>query len=108
VLVSDISLELEDTFGEDWLLNQLGIRTSPEGVVIQLHPEAKAFSVLMKNDRIVNWPVEKNLQSNLLELQIDRNGRLIELSLEKENGEFFPIYRLFPKEINPLTEKWKA
>ena len=107
-LLSEIGIELEGTLGEDWLLHQLGVRTSPEGVVLQLHPEAKAISVLMKNDRIVNWPVEKNLQSDLLELQIDRNGRLIELSLEKEIGDFFPVYRLNLKEINPLTEKWKA
>lgn len=107
-LLSDIGIRLDFTFGEDWLLHQLGIRTNHEGWINQIHPDSKAHSVLTKNDRFVNWPVEKNSETNLLELQIDRNGRFLEVSLEKENGEYFPVYRLHPKEINLLTEKWKA
>ncbi|OOG78579.1 hypothetical protein [Algoriphagus sp. A40] len=107
-LLNEIGIEIQETFGEDWLLHQLGIRTSSEGEITQIHPESRAFFTLMKNDRIINWPIEKPLDSNPLKLQIDRFGRFLELNVFLENGNFFPVYRLFPKELNSLSEKWMA
>ncbi len=107
-LLSDLGIGLEFTFGEDWMLHDLGIRTNSEGLISQIHPESKAYSHVMKNDRIINWPVEKKPETDFVNLQIDRNGRFLELTFEKENSGFFPEFTLSQKEINPLTEKWKA
>lgn len=107
-LLDEIGIEMPKTFGEDWLLHQMGIRANSEGVITQIHAESRAFFTLMKNDRIINWPIEKPSDSILLKLQIDRNGRFLELDISQENGNFFPLYRLLPKEINSLTAKWMA
>ncbi|HSF54523.1 MAG TPA: hypothetical protein VLA71_12260, partial [Algoriphagus sp.] len=107
-LLYEIGIEMQETFGEDWLLHQLGIRTNSEGEITQLHPDSKAVFILMKNDRILNWPIEKPMDSNPLKLQIDRYGRFLELEVYQENGNFFPVYQLLLKEVNSLSEKWMA
>ncbi|GAA0878026.1 PDZ domain-containing protein [Algoriphagus jejuensis] len=107
-LLAEMEIALETTFGEDWLVHQLGIRTNADGLIMQLHPDSKAFSTLMKNDRIVDWPVEKSGVSECLPLHIERNGRVLELTLDIENSDFFPNYRLASKNSSTLLEKWKG
>lgn len=107
-LLSEIGIELLETISEDWLLHHLGIRASSEGIITQLHPDSRAALALMKNDRIVNWPLENDPASQSVNIRIDRNGRLLEFTLNREATNFFPIYRLLPKEPNQLTAKWSA
>lgn len=107
-LLTEIGISLEETYGEDWVLHELGIRTNPVGIISQLHPDSNAFFSLMKNDRIVNWPMEKAIESRPLQLQIERNGRMLEVSLPEESGSFFPLYQLSQKESNPVRENWRA
>ena len=107
-LLNEIGIKLEETISEDWLLHKLGIRTSDDGVVSQLHPDSNAFFILMKNDRILNFPVDKRAESTVLNLQISRNGRILNLDVPSENGNFYPPYQLSQKEAKPTTERWKA
>jgi predicted metalloprotease with PDZ domain len=103
---AEIGLQLEATCGEDWLLHESGIRTTAEGVILQLHPESKASFVLMRNDQITSWPLPKPSHGDLFEINIERGGRSLTLSFQLENGNFFPTYRLFEAEKNDLRIKW--
>jgi predicted metalloprotease with PDZ domain len=107
-LLSDLGITLVEEYTENWLLHQAGIRTNPEGVILQIHPYSQAYKRLMYNDRILAWPLEKDSEEGEIPLHIDRNGRRIVLTLPKQNDSFFPLRRLFLNKSNPLTEKWKA
>ncbi|WP_035455795.1 hypothetical protein [Algoriphagus terrigena] len=107
-LLTEIGISLEETYGEDWLLHERGVRTSSAGIISQLHPDSNAFFSLMKNDRIVNWPMGKAIESGPLQLQIERNGRMLEVSLSEKSESFFPIYQLFQTDTTPTRENWKA
>lgn len=106
-LLPEIGLTMEETFGDDWLLHELGVRTSSDGIVSQLHPDSQASLTLMKNDRIVDWPLEPPIESEIPTLQIERNGRLLEVQLSYENKKFFPLYRLVSSETTSLSARWK-
>jgi predicted metalloprotease with PDZ domain len=107
-LLPEIGISMEEIFGDNWLLHRLGVRTGSDGVVSQLHPDSKACLVLMKDDRIVNWPVNPPVESKPLTLQLERHGRYLEVALPLENGSFFPLYSLVPREATPLSERWMA
>jgi predicted metalloprotease with PDZ domain len=107
-LLPEIGLSIEETFGDDWLLHKLGVRTSFDGIISQLQPDSKASLTLMRNDRIVDWPVKLPMESENPTLQIERNGRLLEVQLSYEDKKFFPLYRLVPKESTSLSARWKA
>jgi predicted metalloprotease with PDZ domain len=107
-LLDEIGILLEERLCGDWLQNDLGIRTSADGMISQLHPDSKAFFTLMRNDRILSGPVEKSVDSTVLSLQIARNGRIMNLAIPSENGNFFPDYQLSQKETKPITERWRA
>ncbi|MFN3999815.1 M61 family peptidase [Algoriphagus sp.] len=106
--LSSIGIDMKETLTEDGLLHQFGIRTNAEGVILQLHPESKAYFSLMRNDQILNWTNEKSSNSAEVKIQIKRNGRALEISLAEEKRCFFPVLNLSMRAINPLTEKWKA
>lgn len=103
-----IGIKMTESKSEDWLMHEFGIRTNSEGMITQLHPDSKAYFSLIRNDRILNSPREKPSNSTGLKLQINRNGRSLEISIEEENGSFFPYLQLSMNEINPLSAKWKS
>lgn len=102
--LSAIGIEMKETFTEDGLLHQFGIRTNSDGMITQIHPESIAYFSLMRNDKIIH----ETIHSNRLKLQINRNGRDMEIQLEHEKRKFFANLHLMINEINPLNEKWKA
>jgi predicted metalloprotease with PDZ domain len=106
--LSVIGIKMIDSQSENWLLHEFGIRTNSDGVVTQIHPESKAYFSLMRNDRILLDPIEKPLNMTRLKLQIDRNGRRLEISIEGENRVYFPEIRLSLNEFNLLTKKWST
>ena len=103
---AEIGLAMTPLFGDDWLLHQLGIRTNAEGVIQQIHPTSKAFYALMKNDRIIPWPIGKEDKQESLLLQIERNGRILHVPLKSEAGRFFPCYRVCQLEGTVPSGKW--
>lgn len=104
--LSAIGIEMTAIQSKDWSFHEFGIRASSEGIIIQLHPDSKAYSSLIRNDRILNWPIEKSAGSSNLKLQIDRNGRSLDIILDNENKSFYPSFQLMIEKINPLAEKW--
>lgn len=105
---AEVGIEMSEKYGEDWLLHQKGIRTDAEGVVVQLHPDAAAFSQLMKNDRILNWPVERPEDQSDIELQVDRLGRSLTIHLSSEIGSYYPSYSLHRVKETEWFRKWKT
>lgn len=105
---AELGIEMTPQLGEDWLSHQLGIRTNAEGIVLQLHPSAVAFSSLMKNDRILSWPLEKPANDSPLNLQVERYGRRLELPLAIESGAYYPSYRLESKVETASFANWKT
>lgn len=103
-----IGIEMTEIKSKNWLLQDFGIRVDSEGLVIQLHPDSKAHSSLMRNDRILNWPIEQLEDLDFLKLKINRNGRILEVILENDREDFFPTIQLIFEKINPLAQKWIA
>lgn len=104
--LSALGIEMIEAQSKDWPLHEFGIKTNSEGAIVQLHPDSKAYGSLMRNDRIVNWPIVKSAGNSSLKLQIDRNGRSLDIFLENENCRFYPVFQLIVKKLNPLTAKW--
>jgi predicted metalloprotease with PDZ domain len=105
-LLSEIGIEMKEVQTEDRLLHQFGIRTNRDGLVIQIHPDAKAYFLVMKNDKVLNFSLEGS--SEYPELLVSRQDRTLKFSLEKDPNIYFPLFQLSQKEINTLTEKWLA
>lgn len=106
--LSAIGIELTESKSDDWLLHNYGIRTTSDGMVMQIHPDSKSYFSVMRNDRILNAPDENSSNSTGIKLQIERNGRSLEISIEEEIRSFFPYLQLSMNEVNPLSEKWKS
>ena len=93
-LLSDLGITLEVEYTEDWLLHQAGIRTNPEGVVLQIHPDSQAYTLLMNSDRILTWPLRKDSDKSEVQLHIDRNGRQIVLALPIQSNFFLSLIHI--------------
>ncbi|WP_111671723.1 M61 family metallopeptidase [Algoriphagus litoralis] len=102
---ASLGIELEEIETENWLLHRFGIRINEENKIIQIHPESKAYSFLMKNDQILTF--DFNMDSDYPELALRREEREIRYLPKEEKGIFFPDYRLSMVEENALTNKWK-
>ena len=103
--VASLGVELKETETENWLLHRFGIRVGEENKIIQIHPKSKAYTSLMKNDQILSFDFE--IDSDYPELALRREGRELRYLLGKEEGIFFPEYRLSIVAENALTKKWK-
>jgi predicted metalloprotease with PDZ domain len=103
-LLSVIGIEMKETHTEDRLLHQFGIRTNRDGLVTQIHPDARANWLVMQSDQIINFSFEESQE--FLKLDVNRQERILSISLEKKPGIFFPHFKLSQTEVNTLTEKW--
>jgi len=102
LLLTNIGIEISDVYGNDILLHQCGIRTSPERIITQVHPDSKAFHVLMRNDRIVNY----SIQDEIAQLAIQRHGREMIIRVPLEKPQFFPSKYLSAQSPSQLTLSW--
>jgi predicted metalloprotease with PDZ domain len=95
-LLATINIELLENFENNDLLHFLGIRKEESGIITQLHPDAEAYSLLMKNDRILD-PDSVNTSDNQVHLKIERLGRTIPIKLPKCQKMYFPKFILRAK-----------
>jgi predicted metalloprotease with PDZ domain len=102
--LSDLGLEVTETETEDWLLHRCGIRTCENQLITQIHPNAKAYAYLMKNDQILSFNFD--LDSDHPKLLVNRQGRELSYILEKEASVYFPKFSLSVNAINTITKKW--
>jgi predicted metalloprotease with PDZ domain len=99
-LLADINIEILENFEYNDLLHFFGIRKEDSGIITQLHPDSEAYTILMKNDRILE-DVDKTT-ANQVNLKIERLGKIINITLIKSQKMFFPKFTLLAKK-NPKS-----
>lgn len=95
-LLTTINIELLENFENNDLLHFFGIRKEESGIITQLHPNAEAYNILMKNDRILDHDTI-NTSGNQVHLKIERLGRTIPIILPKCQKMYFPKFILQAK-----------
>jgi len=94
-------IEILENFENNDLLHLFGIRKEESGIIIQLHPDSEAYTILMKNDRILEFG-DNNTTANQVNLKIDRLGKILNIPLIKSQKMFFPKFTLMAKK-NPKS-----
>ncbi|MBC6368948.1 M61 family metallopeptidase [Algoriphagus sp. AK58] len=100
-----LGLELTKTWSDDFLLHQFGVRTTPQRLITQIHPESSALQFLMIGDEVLN---SEMLHPESIRIQVNRNGRLLGLTISKEKQPFFPIYQIAVKKESSLQIAWRT
>lgn len=100
----DVGISLVENVGPNPLLHRMGVIVDELNEIQHIHPSSKAFNFLMRNDRILNYLLEE--ESSLWKLDIDRQGRTLQLCFESEDGPFYPTFSLCPQTSTRLREKW--
>jgi predicted metalloprotease with PDZ domain len=93
------------------LLNNFGLKTDNENVILKVHPESPAYQAVMIGDKIISIKTknyEELGKTNSLELEISRYGRELDVLLEQPTPqpEYFPSIRLIIGPNNPLRRIW--
>jgi predicted metalloprotease with PDZ domain len=99
-LLDDHGIVLFENFEGNELLHNLGIRINENGLITQLHPDSEAYKILMINDLILDYST-LNTNSNLVNIKIERMGRIMEVKLSKYQEKYFPKFTL--KEMTNLN-----
>ncbi|MFM7628382.1 MAG: M61 family peptidase [Algoriphagus sp.] len=100
----DVGISLVENVGPNPLLHRMGVIVDELNEIQRIHPSSKAFNFLMRNDRILNYLLEE--ESSLWKLDIDRQGRTLQLCFESEDGPFYPTFSLCPQTSTRLREEW--
>jgi hypothetical protein len=86
------------------VLNQIGIQVNAQQVIQKIHPESIAYKHLMANDLLLT--IELLPDSLHWELEVERQGRRVHLSVAKEAQTFYPQLRLEAGPSTPLRYNW--
>jgi predicted metalloprotease with PDZ domain len=94
-LLESIGIEVKETFSEETLLHNWGIRTDDQGKITQIHPESPAYQMVMLDDQILNFEaLQGNYTLSPLKIEVLRWGRKLTFSIPMEKRRFFPIFKL--------------
>jgi predicted metalloprotease with PDZ domain len=86
------------------VFNQIGIQVNAQQVIQKIHPESIAYKHLMANDLLLT--IELHPDSLHWELEVERQGRRVHLSVAKEAQTFYPQLRLEAGPSTPLRYNW--
>ncbi|MDA0314386.1 MAG: M61 family peptidase [Bacteroidetes bacterium] len=89
---------------ENTVFNILGIQVNAQQVIQKIHPESIAYMYLMANDRLLRLDLKAD--SLHWEVEVARQGRKLNLSFAKEEGNFYPLLILKEGSITALRENW--
>lgn len=101
-LLQEMGLELKETFETDTFLHHWGIKKTEDGVITQIHPDANAYTLVMKNDEILDWSED----NRGLHLNLARMGRTVRVLIPSESRTFFPEMKLKLVNLTPALERW--
>lgn len=93
-LMAQIGIEIEKSFEGNDLLHRFGIRKDESGIITQLHPDSEAYSILMKNDRILDCDYEADPTKNQVHFNIERLGKTLSISLKMDSKKYFPKFSI--------------
>jgi hypothetical protein len=92
-----LGITIKKTLSENTLLHQAGIQLNGQQLVQQIHPESIAHRYLMAQDQLV--AAAPRPDGSTWEVTVLRQGRTLQLSFEKEAGNYYPL--LFLEESAP-------
>ena len=89
---------------ENSVFDQIGIQANAQQVIQKIHPESIAYKYLMTNDLLLT--VDLHPDALHWELEVDRQGRRVHLSVAKETQNFYPQLRLEAGPSTPHRNNW--
>ena len=89
---------------ENTVFNVLGIQVNAQQVIKKIHPESTAHRHLMANDLLLSLDLKAD--SLHWEVEVARQGRKLNLSFAKEEGNFYPLLVLEEGLMTALRENW--
>lgn len=101
-LLNQIGIVIHENFEGNDLLHLFGIRKDESGIITQIHPDSDAFSLLMKNDRILEISFKTgssvtNQHDDQVHFKVERFGKIIPIKLQKGEKKYFPKISILPK-----------
>ena len=89
---------------ENTVFNALGSQVNAQQVIQKIHPESTAYRYLMANDLLLR--LDLNASSQKWEVEVERQGRKLNLSFAKEEENFYPLLVLKEGSTTALRENW--
>jgi predicted metalloprotease with PDZ domain len=89
---------------ENTIFDQIGIQVNAQQVIQKIHPESIAYRHLMVNDLLLI--VDLNPDALHWDLEVERQGRSLILSVAKEVHNFYPQLILKAGLSTPLRTYW--
>ena len=89
---------------ENTVFNALGIQVNAQQAIQKIHPESTAHRHLMANDLLLSLDLEAD--SLHWEVEVERQGRKLNLFFAKEVGNFYPLLVLEEGSSTALRENW--
>jgi predicted metalloprotease with PDZ domain len=99
---SALGIEIKKRFSENPLLHQAGIQLNGQQMILQIHPESKAYQHLMVHDELLNL----NSETPIWEIEVLRKGRKLKLHFELESGNYYPMLNLEMGAVTTLRTTW--
>jgi predicted metalloprotease with PDZ domain len=90
---------------ETTVFNALGIQVNAQQVIQKIHPESIAYIHLMANDLLLS--LDLNASSQKWEVDVERQGRKLNLSFAKEEENIYPLFVLEEGSSTALRENWR-
>ncbi len=90
---------------ENTVFNVLGIQVNAQQAIQKIHPESITYMHLMANDRLLS--LDLNASSQKWEVEVERQGRKLNLSFAKEEENFYPFLILEEGSSTALRENWR-
>ena len=89
---------------ETTVFNALGIQVNAQQVIQKIHPKSTAYRHLMANDLLLS--LDLNAASQKWEVEVERQGRKLNLSFAKEEENFYPHLVLEEGQSTSLRNNW--
>ena len=89
---------------ENTVFNAIGIQVNAQQVIQKIHPGSIAYKSLMANDLLLT--IDLNPDGVHWEVEVERQGRKLNLSFAKEEENFYPLLVLEEGSSTALRENW--
>jgi hypothetical protein len=99
-----LGITIKKTLSKNTLLHQTGIQLNGQQLVQQIHPDSIAHRHLMAQDQLV--AAAQPTDSSSWEITVLRKGRTLQLSFEKEAGNYYPVLLLEEGIPTPMRTRW--
>jgi predicted metalloprotease with PDZ domain len=97
-LFAQNGISVHENFEDNELLHLFGVRKDEAEMITQIHPDSEGYSVLMKNDRVLECIYESDPIKNLVGFKIERLGKILSFSLKRGSEKYFPKFLIIPNE----------